>query len=217
MKVISFINRIGIVAYIAIIIITFILNVLSFKIIDSTVNNVLTIIYFIILILAMISFYNSKEKDVISIALIFLPFILLLTGIPFKVITMISVLPLFFVKGIKAEVRMIGVLIYWLLIIIGIFGICLSDFGAKNIIDQKYSPNGIYRTVTIDVDQGALGGDTIINLERLYFGIMKKDIKILYRGHWGEKPTVIWLDNKSVRINQKDFNIYTSKTWDTRD
>lgn len=36
-----------------------------------------------------------------SIWLLFLPIILLFTGIPFKVVTMVLVLPLFFLKGLK--------------------------------------------------------------------------------------------------------------------
>lgn len=74
----------------------------------------------------------------------------------------------------------------------------------------------MYRVVTIDSDQGALGGDTYIELEEIYFGIMKRDVKNLYHGRWGEKPLVRWVDNNIINIDGRDMNIHTSKTWENK-
>lgn len=98
----------------------------------------------------------------------------------------------------------------------GIIGLCIGKFGANTIVGQQNSPNDIYRVVVIDSDQGALGGDTYIKLEAIYFGIIKRDIKTLYHGRWGEKPKVIWVDNNIVNIDGRDMNIHTSKIWDTK-
>lgn len=210
------IEKSGIIAYLVIIVIAILFNLLGLVLINTIISIILKILYFIILTFAIVSFYRSKKKNVISIILFFLPIFLLLTGIPFKVVTMILVLPLFFLKGLKPAVRTIGILIYVLLIPIGILGICLGNFGANTVIDQQYSPNVIHRTITIDSDQGALGGDTLVILERIYLGIAKKNIKTLYHGHWGEKPKVIWIDNNTVKINEIDINIDTSKTWENK-
>lgn len=92
-----------------------------------------------------------------------------------------------------------------------IIGLCIGGFGDYIIIDQKVSPNNMYRVVTIDSDLGALGGDTCVKSEELYFGIIKRDMKTLYHGRWGEKPKVIWVDDNIVNIDGKDMNIHTSK------
>jgi hypothetical protein len=155
----------------------------------------------------IVSFYKCKNKNTIAKILFFLPIFLLFTGIHFKVVTMILVLPLFLLKGLKPVVRAVGILIYVLLIPIGILGICLSYFRTNKIIDKQYSPNGIYRTTTIDSDQGALGGDTFVVLEKIYFGSIKRNIKTLYEGDWGEKPEVIWVDDNNVKINGTDIAI----------
>jgi hypothetical protein len=216
LKVLAIIEKDGIIAYLVTIVSAIIFNMLGFVVINTVIIIILKILYFIILICAIVSFYKSKRKNIISIVLFFLPIILLFTGIPLKLVTMILLLPLFFFKGIKPVIRAIGILVYVLLIPIGIFGLSLGGFGANSIIDQQYSPNGIYRAVTMDSDQGALGGDTFVNLDEMYFGIIKKNIKTLYHGHWGEKPRVIWVDNNNVKIDEKNMNIHTSKTWETK-
>ncbi|MDP4144112.1 MAG: DUF5412 family protein [Bacillota bacterium] len=215
MKNINLIEKSGVVIYFAFIIIAIIFNMLDLVFINSTIIIILKFLYFIILACAIISFYKSKKKNIISIILFFLPILLAFSGIPFKVITMILILPLFFLKGLIPVTRTIGILIYALLIPVGLLGIFI-DFETNTVIDRQYSPNGIYCAVTIDSNQGALGGDTYIELERIYYGILKKDIKTLYQGNWGEKPTVIWFNKNTVNINGRDMNIYTSKEWITK-
>lgn len=216
MKVITFIERSGVIAYITVVTSAILFNMLRFAVIDTVTINVLKVLYFVILICAIISFYKSEKKNVISIILFFLPIMLLFTGIPFKLVTMILLLPLFFLKGIKPVKRWIGISMYTLLIILGVFGIILSKFGFDAVIDQQYSPNGVYRTVAIDSDQGALGGDTYVKLEEIYFGIIKRDMKTLYHGNWGEKPEIKWVDNSTVKIDGRDMNIHTSSTWENK-
>ena len=95
-------------------------------------------------------------------------------------------------------------------------GFLIAHFGANTVIDQQYSPNGVYRIVAIDSDHGALGGDTYVDLEKIYFGIFKSNIKTLYHGHWGEKPEIKWVDNSIVKIDGKDMNIHSSSTWENK-
>ena len=216
LNVMAFIDRSGIIAYIFTIILTIIFNMLGFRIINNIISNIFKGLYFIILIGAIFSFYKSKKKNNKSLIFIFLPIFLLFTGIPFKVVTMVIVCPLFFLKGIKQILKVIGILIYLTFIVIGLFGLSFGEFGTNTIVDQQYSPNEMYRIVTVDSDQGALGGDTYVELQKIYFGIIKKNIETLYHGHWGEKPKLIWVDNNMVRIDGRDMNIHTSKTWENK-
>lgn len=217
MKVISFINKIGIIIYIATIILAIMFNMLGFGIIKPIVSNIFKVVYILILICAILSFYNSKKKNTASIIFICLPILLLFTSIPLKIVTMIIIFPAFLFKGIKLAIRTIGIFLYLVFIAFGLLGLCIGDFGANTIINQKYSSNEKYRAVIIDSDQGALGGDTYVYLEEIYFGIIKRDVKTLYHGQWGEKPNVIWVNNNIVNIDGRNMNIHVCRTWENKD
>lgn len=193
-----------------------IFNMSGFEIINIVVSNVFKVLYFIVLICAILSFYKSDNKNKQLLLFIFLPIFLLFTGIRFKVITMIIVFPLFFFRGIKEVRRVIGILLYLTFITFGVLGLLIGNLGGNKVIDQQYSPDKMYKAVTIDSDQGALGGDTYVKLEGIYFEIFKRNIKTLYHGHWGEKPKVIWVNNDIININGRDMNIYTSEKWENK-
>ncbi|WP_055666077.1 DUF5412 family protein [Desnuesiella massiliensis] len=218
MNVKALINRSGVIIYITIIVLAIIFNMLGFAIINTAVSNVFKVSYFILLIGAIMSFYKSEKKNSAALIFILLPVLLLFTGIPFKVVTMLIVCPLFFFKDINSLRKAAGILIYSIFITIGILGLLikLEQFGSNTTIDQQYSSNKAYRTVTVDNDQGALGGNTLVDLEKIYFGTIKRPVKTLYYGRWGEKPKVLWLDENIVSIKGREMDIRTSEAWDTR-
>lgn len=222
MSVKAFITKGGVITYIIIITLAIIFNMLGFAIINTTVSNVFKVLYFILLIGAIMSFYKSEKKNANALMLIFLPTLLLFSGIPFKVVTLVMVCPLFFFKDINPLRKAAGIILCSIFITIGILVLLIIKFGYfgkfsfNAIIDQQYSPNKAYRTVTVDNDQGALGGNTLVNLEKIYFGAVKRPVKTLYYGRWGEKPKVIWLDKNIVSIRGREMDIRTSEAWDTR-
>lgn len=218
----TFIERTGLVVYIVMIISVAVFNTMGYIVIDNSIINILKVLYFVILAYAVLSFYISKRKNTMSILLMCIPNLLLFTAIldeaiPYKVITMIIIFPLFLLKGIDKVRKIIGISIYSAFIAIGILGLSVDyfsgGFGEYTILSQQYSPNGMYRIVVSNSDQGALGGDTSVDLEGIYYGIIKKNIKTLYDGEWDVKPTVRWVDNNTVNINGRDMNIFTSKMW----
>lgn len=217
-----FIVKSGVIAYMAMIVLAIIFNMLGFAIINTAVSNVFKVLYFMLLIGAIMSFYKSEKKNANALMLIFLPILLLFSGIPFKVATMVMICPLFFFKDINPLRKAAGILIYSIFITIGILGLLIVKFGDfgkfsfNTVIDQQYSPNKAHRTVTVDNNQGALGGNTLVNLEKIYFGAIKRPVKTLYYGRWGEKPKVLWLDENIVSIKGREMDIRTSKAWDTR-
>lgn len=141
-----------------------------------------------------------------------LPIILLLADIPFKLITMAIVFSLLFLKDTDKVIKIIGISVYLIFSTIGIFGLFNGGFVENTVIDMQYSPNKMYRIVTIDSEQETLGGDTYVYVEKIYYGIVKRDIKTLYEGDWDEKPQVNWIDNDNVKIYDRKINIYASIT-----
>jgi hypothetical protein len=94
-------------------------------------------------------------------------------------------------------------------------GILLSDFGKTEEIRSVPSPNGSYSLVLEKVDQGALGGNTLINVKHSYFGMVEWKRRI-YIGRWGEQPNLEWVGNYEVSVNGEQRGIFFGTTLDKR-
>ena len=86
--------------------------------------------------------------------------------------------------------------------------------GQNTVVQTVESPSGKYYAQVIDSDQGALGGDTLVDvyenweINLLLFKIEKKP-KRVYFGDWGEFETmrIKWKDNNCLVINSKEYKI----------
>jgi hypothetical protein len=95
------------------------------------------------------------------------------------------------------------------------FGFFLSDFGLTEEIRTVPSPKGNYSLVVVNVDQGALGGNTLINVRRSYLGMVEWKRRI-YIGRWGEQPNIEWVGNYEIRVNGEHRGIFFGTTLDKR-
>lgn len=103
-----------------------------------------------------------------------------------------------------------------LLLFVTVIGYTLV-FGniAKNTVVQTVeSPCGKYYAEVIDSDQGALGGDTIVNVYEkngIYYNIfkIKKKPQRVYSGEWGEfqNMEIYWKDEQCLVINSVEYEI----------
>ena len=91
------------------------------------------------------------------------------------------------------------------------FFMIFGQFGQDTIVRQETSPDESYTAVLIASDQGALGGDTLVNIEYnttkiIGYGRFEKR---LYTGDWGEFETMSleWKDDHTLLINGKSYNI----------
>ena len=90
----------------------------------------------------------------------------------------------------------------------------VGDFGHNTIVQSVESPSGRYYAQVIDSDQGALGGDTLVNVYRksgvnlLLFKIEKKPQRV-YLGEWGEYKNmdIYWKDDSCIVINFIEYEI----------
>lgn len=86
--------------------------------------------------------------------------------------------------------------------------------GQNTVVQTKESPSGRYYAEVIDNDQGALGGDTVVNvyekweINLLLFKI-KKEPQQVYFGEWGEfeNMDIYWKDDGCVVINSVEYEI----------
>lgn len=176
--------------------------------------------YGMYLLLASGAIYGLYKGENRIVAYIALPVLLIL--FTFSAGSIILGLPLLFICLVilKTEINIFSKGIFFLfallILLLSLFLCYLGDFGVKTVLSTLPSPNGHYNLVVIDDDQGALGGNTIIDLEREYFGLAKHRIRRIYISRWGEKPLVQWRDNENAIINTRTLNVFTDPVWDTR-
>ncbi len=89
-----------------------------------------------------------------------------------------------------------------------------GNIGQNTVVKTVESPNGKYYAQVIDSDQGALGGDTLVNvyeksgINAILFKIEKKPQRV-YFGDWGEfeNMQIHWKDDRCLVINSVEYEI----------
>lgn len=89
-----------------------------------------------------------------------------------------------------------------------------GNLGQNTVVQTVESPNGKYYAQVIDSDQGALGGDTTVNVYQ-HAGINAVIFKIekmpqeVYFGDWGEFEymQIYWKDDRHLVINSVVYEI----------
>ncbi len=100
---------------------------------------------------------------------------------------------------------------------LGFISFILSIFGSigqNTVVQTVESPSGKYYAQVIDSDQGALGGDTLVDVYKksginaILFKIEKKPQRV-YFGEWGEYETmqIYWKDDRCLVINSVEYII----------
>lgn len=100
---------------------------------------------------------------------------------------------------------------------IGFFCFILLFFGSigqTTVVNSVESPGGTYCAEVIDGDQGALGGDTLVEVYEksafngFVFTISKKP-QIIYQGEWGEfsDMEIYWKNDRCLVINAVEYEI----------
>ncbi|WP_169735835.1 DUF5412 family protein [Clostridium lundense] len=89
-------------------------------------------------------------------------------------------------------------------------------FIADKLVYENTSPNGKYSVRVILVDQGALGGDIKVNLDKKYFNIFKKERTIYNDRYWEEGSYIRWIDDNYIDINGTIIDIQSKCKVDKR-
>lgn len=86
-----------------------------------------------------------------------------------------------------------------------------AGFGHVTVVQSIPSPDGRLTAQVIDDDQGSLGGNTIVEVNRgedLFF-LRIEDTQRVYTGRWGEfyDMRLAWQDDDTLLINGKPYDI----------
>lgn len=116
-------------------------------------------------------------------------------------------------SAITVTICVISAIAYVFVLIIGFFALMFGGIRQDTILGEVESPDGAYTAVLISSDQGALGGDTLVNIEfNSKNGVwllseVKKDPETIYFGEWGEQVGINWIDENTISINGKIIDI----------
>lgn len=89
-----------------------------------------------------------------------------------------------------------------------------SKFSAKTVVNFIVSPERTYYAEVVDVDQGALGGETVVYVHRsrstnlFLFNLTKRPQRI-YVGDWGEYKTMQteWKNDNCLLIDSNEYTV----------
>lgn len=90
---------------------------------------------------------------------------------------------------------------------VGILSMVFAPLKPVNTVIQTLpSPDGTYEARVIDNDQGALGRDTVVEVQKI--GSLTK-AKRVYLGEWGEFETmeIYWKSECCLVINGKEYRV----------
>ena len=89
-----------------------------------------------------------------------------------------------------------------------------GDFGLNTVIETIESPSGKYYVQVVDSDQGALGGDTFVDVYKpgevnLFLFKFEKQTQRVYHGEWREYENmqIYWKDDSCLVINSVEYEI----------
>ena len=134
-------------------------------------------------------------------------------------VVLICSMIIFFACGSGEIIKLLLGIVYSVLLIpvflILFIMIPFMNLGSNTVIKSEMSPNSIYLAEIINSDQGALGGDTIVNVTRqncdinLLIGRLKKDPKRVYTGRWHEffTMTLRWETDEILYVNETKYII----------
>ena len=117
--------------------------------------------------------------------------------------------------ALKIITGILSILLFILLLFITLLILAFGNFGSNSVVASAESPHGTYLAEVINSDQGALGGDTLVNVTNqakaipLQIGEFSKAPVRVYTGEWGEFESmkIYWQDDRTLIIDGRSYRI----------
>lgn len=116
---------------------------------------------------------------------------------------------------LKVVSAVISILLGLFLLFAAFIMLIFGSIGTVKVVREVPSPQNTYVAEVIDDNQGALGGNTIVQVQgkskliNVVIGTFLKKPADVYYGRWGEFQTmqISWQDEQTLLINEKEYNI----------
>lgn len=115
-------------------------------------------------------------------------------------------------RPLKISLSIISAVLILPVVFMGFISLVFGGIGQNTVVQTVESPSGAYCAKVMDIDQGALGGDTAVDvyekddLNLWAFRIFKTP-KRVYQGEWGafEDMEIYWKDDRYLVINSVEY------------
>jgi len=178
---------------------------------------------------------NTAESKVISAGLTFLPPLSIFTGailiarrpqIFVFIAVWVYVVCCYYISVkhgkpllLKYVLLLLSVMMILPVCCIVFISLLFGNFGEKTVVQTIPSPSGKYYAQVIDDDQGALGGNTLVEVyekcpvDNFFIQIQKKP-QTVYIGEWGESNSmdIYWKNDECLVINSIEYPIEFAST-----
>lgn len=103
-------------------------------------------------------------------------------------------------------IMMAALLVLAILLPLILFSMSLGDLAEKKVVQTLESPNGTYIAQVISSDQGAMGGNTLVEV---YPKGKPRQKQRVYMGEWGEHDymEIHWKSDTCLVINGAEYPI----------
>ncbi|MEW9094867.1 MAG: DUF5412 family protein [Clostridiaceae bacterium] len=193
----------------AVILIFALLILNNFYFIRVSVQNIYYILYVIFCALTIFTLHKNYNLRLSHGVLIPIIILLLLTTIVNPIITLplLLIYPLLKAKDSNMALKIISGVLYAFLIFMFITTFFLKTFFVSDkLLHNIPSPNKKYNITVTDNGQGALGGNTVAKLEKIYLNTFKK-ARTIYINPFGESPEIKWIDNETLEIDGTKIDV----------
>lgn len=191
-----------------------IFNIFNFSFISNIIQIIYYGLYFLstFIILLIISKKGDFQMDQLIITLINLIAMIIAVKNEFIALPLLLIYPLLGYKKFNFISIILSTLTYFIALIWIVFFLTFGRmaFSINEEVGNISSPNGAYNLVIISNNQGALGGATITNLDKIYLKIFKYR-KLVFYDDWGVENQIKWIDNKKFNIDGHIINVDTNK------
>lgn len=117
-------------------------------------------------------------------------------------------------KGLRVLTGILSAVLTLAVVVLLPAALIFGDFGASTVLKSIPSPNGRYTAQIVDVDQGALGGNTTVRVRRSsgLFRAIESICgfeKTAYIGDWGigDALNPEWMDGDSLKIDGEIYDL----------
>ena len=190
------------------------LNVFNFSFISNVIQSIYYGLYFLstFIILLIIIKKGEFKMGHLIITLINIIAMILAVKNEFIALPLLLIYPFLGSKKFNFVSIILSTFTYFIALIWIVFFLTFGrmNFSINEEIGNIPSPNGAYNLVIISNDQGALGGATITNLDKIYLKIVKYR-KMVFYDDWGVENQIKWIDNKNFKIDRHIINVNTKK------
>lgn len=115
-------------------------------------------------------------------------------------------------RFIRVSLCVIGGMVLFALTLLLLLGLLFRSIGPEEtVLSSIPSPSGRYIAEIVDSNQGALGGNTYVEVKKAsppfpLFRLGRSSVRV-YTGRWKESVTVRWKDDDTLLVNDTEYEL----------